>query len=170
FLQSRPVGHKSRRMVFVDYDTIECATKGMLAHQGFKWEDVDEGLKIDYDKDARSKRNTAMDEGISEKFFSVGPRKAKVESESDMFARMKAETSSGLSGGAKKSQVPKAKVQPKAKAVVGAKLQVKGKASAVATESQDQAEGLSSRAPALGLVGYSSSEDEAEPASKRPKI
>lgn len=40
-------------MVFVDYDTIEHATKALRAHQGWKWEPVDEGLKIDYDQAGR---------------------------------------------------------------------------------------------------------------------
>lgn len=43
FLQCRPVGHKSKRMVFVDYDSIEHATRALQAHQGWKWEPVDEG-------------------------------------------------------------------------------------------------------------------------------
>merc|ERR1712157_197209 len=93
FLQCRPVGHKnSRRMVFVDYDAIEHATKGLMAHQGHKWDDVDEGLKIDYDKDARSKRNTAIDDGRFEKFWPRGPRRMHLESEGEFFARLKSES------------------------------------------------------------------------------
>jgi len=92
FMQSRPIGHKrGRRMVFVDYDSIENATKGLQAHQGHFWEEMDEGLKIDYDKDARSKRNTALDEGISEKFWSLGPRREIEETDSELFARLRAE-------------------------------------------------------------------------------
>ncbi|CAE8648018.1 unnamed protein product [Polarella glacialis] len=55
--------------------------------------------------------------------------------------------------------------------LVAADAEASLEASAVASESQDQAEGSWSKAPAsaLGLGGYSSSEDEAEPASKRPK-
>ena len=34
----------------MDYDSIENATKALRAHQGWKWEPVDEGLKIDYDQ------------------------------------------------------------------------------------------------------------------------
>ena len=44
FLQCRPVGHKSKRMVFVDYDSIEHASRALQAHQGWKWEPVDEGV------------------------------------------------------------------------------------------------------------------------------
>jgi len=92
YLQCRPVGHKtSRRMVFVDYDTIEAATKAMQAHQGHKWEDVDDGLKIDYDHDARCKRNTALDEGRYERFFPRGPRKVKAETDAALFARLRSE-------------------------------------------------------------------------------
>eukprot|EP00450_Noctiluca_scintillans_P029147 CAMPEP_0194539578 /NCGR_PEP_ID=MMETSP0253-20130528/79573_1 /TAXON_ID=2966 /ORGANISM="Noctiluca scintillans" /LENGTH=209 /DNA_ID=CAMNT_0039385867 /DNA_START=29 /DNA_END=654 /DNA_ORIENTATION=- len=92
FLQCRPVGHKrSRRMVFVDYGEVEHATRGMQAHQGHKWEPVDVGLQIDYDHDARTKRNVALDEGRFEKFWPCGPRKAKLETDGELFARLKAQ-------------------------------------------------------------------------------
>merc|ERR1712087_914919 len=92
YIQCRPIGHKkARRMVFVDYATIEQATKGLIAHQGHKWEDVDSGLKIDYDQDARTKRNIAVEEGNYEKFFPLGPRVYKEEDEDAMFARLKME-------------------------------------------------------------------------------
>mmetsp|Transcript_11543 Transcript_11543/g.21853 ORF Transcript_11543/g.21853 Transcript_11543/m.21853 type:complete len:230 (+) Transcript_11543:58-747(+) len=91
FLQCRPVGHKARRMVFVDYDSIEQATQAMQSHQGFKWEDVDEGLKIDYDQDARCKRNTALDQGIYDKFYPIAVRKPRLETEAELFARLRDE-------------------------------------------------------------------------------
>eukprot|EP00930_Biecheleria_cincta_P077162 TRINITY_DN64436_c0_g1_i1.p1 TRINITY_DN64436_c0_g1~~TRINITY_DN64436_c0_g1_i1.p1 ORF type:complete len:249 (-),score=52.03 TRINITY_DN64436_c0_g1_i1:105-851(-) len=164
FLQCRPVGHKARRMVFVDYDSISCATKGMQAHQGFRWEDVDEGLNIDYDKDARCKRNTALDAGHFEKFWPIGSRKAKVESDSELFARLKAESNPS---GSKRpaADVPKAK--PKAKAFA-ARLQIKSK---------DQSEERCSPAPApepasaaaagVGLVTYDSSDSEDDPGKEQ---
>merc|ERR1719272_1346772 len=76
-------------MVFIDYDTIEHATRGIQAHQNHKWEDGDVGLKIDYDKDARSKRSAAVDEAERfEKFWPIAPRTAKVESEAELFAQL----------------------------------------------------------------------------------
>lgn len=92
FLQARPVGYKtSRRMVFVDYDSPEHAHKAMIAHQGHKWHEVDVGLKIDFDHDARTKRNVALDQGHFEKFWPCGPRRARPESERDIYARLKSE-------------------------------------------------------------------------------
>mmetsp|Transcript_70804 Transcript_70804/g.207466 ORF Transcript_70804/g.207466 Transcript_70804/m.207466 type:complete len:282 (-) Transcript_70804:76-921(-) len=130
FLQCRPVGHKqTRRMVFVDYDSIENATAAMQAHQGHKWEDVDAGLKIDYDQDARSKRNTALDQGLYEKFWAIGPRIARPPSDADLFTQLRSEAMEAAATRpslvpalAPQSSMPqKAKVKPS----VGAQLKVK---------------------------------------------
>ncbi|CAE7215185.1 unnamed protein product [Symbiodinium sp. CCMP2456] len=137
FLQCRPVGHKSRRMVFVDYDAIEHATRAMQAHQGFKWEDVDDGLKIDYDQDARSKRNTALDQGIYDKFYPIGARTAKLESESELFARLREQSEQPTSLSVRKSILKNSKTGSKA---FKAAFQVKAKDSTPASEEAEQSE------------------------------
>lgn len=158
FLQCRPVGHKSKRMVFVDYDSIEHATRALQAHQGWKWEPVDEGLKIDYDQDARNKRNTALDLGLYEKFYAIGPRKAEVESESQMFARLKAESSSGSATKSSKAP-PAAKAKEKGLGALGAKIQIKSRDAKAAKAAAE----VESKAGASGaLVQYSSDSEEAE--------
>ena len=208
FLQCRPVGHKSKRMVFVDYDSIEHATRALQAHQGWKWEPVDggfwdenvemdvsdvffcsfscsgsrlynrfyfllpidssifkvqtmlkpTGLKIDYDQDARNKRNTALDLGLYEKFYAIGPRKAEVESESQMFARLKAESSSGSTTKSSKAP-PAAKAKEKGLGALGAKIQIKSKDAKAAKAAAE----VESKAGASGaLVQYSSDSEEAE--------
>lgn len=159
YLQCRPVGHKSKRMVFVDYDSIEHATKALQAHQGWKWEPVDEGLKIDYDQDARSKRNTALDMGLYEKFYAIGVRKAEVESESQMFARLRAESSANPRSAAAKA-APKAKSKGGNQQGVGAKIQIKrSDAKDAAEDSKDSKEDSKEDLKAGGLVQYSSSEE-----------
>ncbi|CAK9118687.1 unnamed protein product [Durusdinium trenchii] len=170
FLQCRPVGHKSRRMVFVDYDTIEHATKALRAHQGWKWEPVDEGLKIDYDQDARRKRNCALDLGLYEKFWAIGERKPPQESEKEMFARLKAEADLPKT----ESKISKAHGQAskgRGTGSLGAKIQIKNK-EPKETETSAAAPGAATEpaAPSL-LVNYSSdSEEEApETATKRPR-
>ena len=168
FLQCRPVGHKSKRMVFVDYDTIEHATKALQAHQGWKWEPIDEGLKIDYDQDARCKRNTALDLGLYEKFYAIGPRKAPLESESEMFARLKAEGSvqadkkrpgPGPSG-------PKAsKATTTGGGTLGAKILIRNKGSKDVHGSKDASKEIPQIAvisESKGLVQYGSSSGEEE--------
>lgn len=169
FLQCRPVGHKSKRMVFVDYDTIEHATKALQAHQGWKWEPIDEGLKIDYDQDARCKRNTALDLGLYEKFYAIGPRKAPLESESEMFARLKAEGSvqadkkrpgPGPSG-------PKASkaTGPSGGGTLGAKILIRNKGPKDVNE-KDASKEIPEESPVIseskGLVQYGSSSSEEE--------
>ena len=139
FLQCRPVGHKSRRMVFVDYDAIEHATRAMQVHQGFKWEDVDEGLKIDYDQDARSKRNTALDQGIYDKFYPCGARTAKLESESELFARLREQSEQPASLSVRKSILKNSKTMTSSKAFKAA-FQVKAKDSTPASEQAEQSE------------------------------
>ena len=158
FLQCRPVGHKSRRMVFVDYDAVENATRALQTHQGFKWDDVDEGLKIDYDQDARSKRNTAMDQGIYDKFYAIGARKAKQESESELFARLREQSEfSGVTSMTRKTVQKNLKKDPKS----CARLQVKAK-----TKSEDQpaeVKGTSvSTGPFTSLVSYDSDSEDVE--------
>jgi len=170
FLQCRPVGHKSKRMVFVDYDTIEHATKALQAHQGWKWEPIDEGLKIDYDQDARCKRNTALDLGLYEKFYAIGPRKAPLESESEMFARLKAEgVNAGSVKGSSLKESPVAKAEkkrpaagPKASSftststgVLGAKILIRRE-----NASKDGSKETKISVESKGLVQYSSSEEE----------
>ena len=171
FLQCRPVGHKSKRMVFVDYDTIEHATKALQAHQGWKWEPIDEGLKIDYDQDARCKRNTALDLGLYEKFYAIGPRKAPLESESEMFARLKAEGSvqadkkrpgPGPSG-------PKASkaTGPTGGGTLGAKILIRNKGPKdVHVNQKDASKEIPKESPVIseskGLVQYGSSSSEEE--------
>jgi hypothetical protein len=59
----RPSAHTHS---FVDYESISHATKGMVAHQNFRFPGVSlnrGGLLIDYDKDSRSKRNRAYEKG-----------------------------------------------------------------------------------------------------------
>ena len=161
FLQCRPVGHKSKRMVFVDYDSIEHATRALKAHQGWKWEPVDEGLKIDYDQDARNKRNTALDLGLYEKFYAIAPRKAEVESESQMFARLKAES--------KEPNVARARAPAKAKAPLGglgAKIQIKSKDPKEIKESDGKTAKDGDESKATGLVQYSSDSEEEQPAKR----
>lgn len=177
YLQCRPVGHKSRRMVFVDYGSIDHATLGMQAHQGFKWEDVDVGLKIDYDKDARSKRNTALDEGLFEKFWAIGPRKPKAESDQEMFARLKAEATDDRPT----ARAPVAVAVPaRPKPAILARFQIKGKPAVeqvaevapAATADPDTREVRAEGSQALGgllAYGSDSEEESAEPASKKLK-
>ncbi len=155
FLQCRPVGHKSKRMVFVDYDTIEHATKALQAHQGWKWEPVDEGLKIDYDQDARCKRNTALDLGLYEKFYAIGPRTAPLESESEMFARLKAERAEKVDS-VKAKRPAKASMTsgPSGGGTLGAKILIRNKEKEVLSETKIS--------ESKGLVQYSSSEEEVE--------
>ena len=113
------------------------------------------GLKIDYDQDARNKRNTALDLGLYEKFYAIGPRKAEVESESQMFARLKAESSSGSTTKSSKAP-PAAKAKEKGLGALGAKIQIKSKDAKAAAE-------VESKAGASGaLVQYSSDSEEAE--------
>eukprot|EP00746_Dinoflagellata_sp_MGD_P139075 gnl/MRDRNA2_/MRDRNA2_72599_c0_seq1.p1 gnl/MRDRNA2_/MRDRNA2_72599_c0~~gnl/MRDRNA2_/MRDRNA2_72599_c0_seq1.p1 ORF type:complete len:249 (+),score=68.28 gnl/MRDRNA2_/MRDRNA2_72599_c0_seq1:107-853(+) len=59
----RPVaGTGQKRMVFVDYSSIQAATMGLRTHQDQKFRATDaSGLKIDFDKDKRTKRNWALD-------------------------------------------------------------------------------------------------------------
>lgn len=144
YLQARPVGHKtSRRMVFVDYGSPEHAHKAMIAHQGHKWEDVDEGLKIDFDHDARCKRNTALDEGRFEKFWPCGTRKKRLESDRDMFARLRAEAVEQTHMMAQSAQTASvAPPQKKQRTGIAAKLQVKGK-STLSIESRASGDGNS---------------------------
>jgi len=55
-----------RKMCFVDYESIPHATKGMIAHQNFRFHGISlnhGGLLIDYDKDSRAKRNRAYEKG-----------------------------------------------------------------------------------------------------------
>ncbi|CAE8586345.1 unnamed protein product, partial [Polarella glacialis] len=65
FCMLRAVGGGTRKMVFVDYGSEVHATQAMRKHQGLKLdpEEPSEGLKIDFDKDARSKRSRAMEKG-----------------------------------------------------------------------------------------------------------
>ena len=125
------------------------------------------GLKIDYDQDARSKRNTALDMGLYEKFYAIGPRKAEVESESQMFARLKAESSSGSA--TKSSKAPPAKAKEKGLGALGAKIQIKSKdaKAAKAAESEESKAGASGSSGAL--VQYSSDSEEEEQKVKRAK-
>lgn len=130
FMQCRPIGHKkSRRMVFVDFDCIDHASLAMKRHQGHKWEDVDEGLKIDYDQDARCKRNTALDEGMFEKFWPIGPRVARAETDQELFARLRAEATNDAeppsSLAAPMRKRPLAPVTFKAQSGAAARLHVK---------------------------------------------
>ena len=168
FLQCRPVGHKSRRMVFVDYDAIDHATSAMRMHQGFKWEDVDEGLRIDYDQDARSKRNTALDQGIYDKFYPIAARKPVAESESEWFARLR-EQSGTSSGTAPKTSltVRKAALKHSKDAKnCSARIQVRARndkadscSSAEGAQNERVAEN-SAEASFASLVGYESDSDD----------
>lgn len=127
FLQCRPVGHKlARRMVFVDYDSIPNATTAMQAHQGHKWEEIDEGLKIDFDQDAREKRNTALDQGLYEKFWAVGPRVPKAASEAELWSKLRAEALEEKSKSLLPTKTPVVSKRPRAKASLAAHLRVKG--------------------------------------------
>eukprot|EP00928_Gymnodinium_smaydae_P049734 TRINITY_DN3339_c1_g3_i2.p1 TRINITY_DN3339_c1_g3~~TRINITY_DN3339_c1_g3_i2.p1 ORF type:complete len:321 (-),score=98.44 TRINITY_DN3339_c1_g3_i2:18-980(-) len=184
FLQCRPVGHKQRRrMVFVDYDSIEAATRGMRLHQGRKFAPEDEGLRIDFDKDARQKRNIALDQGRFEKFFPIGVRKAYVESEEAVFARERSEAleasrlaavgaavgaagaGAARSGGGSGEAVAKAKAKSRAKpkarrTAVGAKLRVRKvgeEAGATSAEQPDAVDAAASK-PLQGLLGGYGSE------------
>eukprot|EP00929_Paragymnodinium_shiwhaense_P093229 TRINITY_DN5336_c1_g1_i1.p1 TRINITY_DN5336_c1_g1~~TRINITY_DN5336_c1_g1_i1.p1 ORF type:complete len:279 (-),score=93.44 TRINITY_DN5336_c1_g1_i1:87-923(-) len=89
----RPVGGK-KRMVFVDYDSVSCATKAMQKHQGHVWEGSTGCLKIDYDKDERNKRSRAVDAGHHGKWKGFGrlsSKRRKRETEGELFARLKRE-------------------------------------------------------------------------------
>ena len=122
------------------------------------------GLKIDYDQDARNKRNTALDLGLYEKFYAIGPRKAEVESESQMFARLKAESS----GAATKSRAPPAAKAKEKGGALGAKIQIKSKDAKDAKAAGGEVESKSGASGAL--VQYSSdSEEEEEQNMKRAK-
>ena len=158
FLQCRPVGHKSRRMVFVDYDAIENATRAMQAHQGFKWEDVDEGLKIDYDQDARSKRNTALDKGIYDKFYPIGDRKPRLETESEMFARLREQ--SEQSGSTKSVTVRKNQVKNWRNGARGCGSRFLVKTKSKDDKNEEQSTASVSQSPGIGsLVSYESDSD-----------
>lgn len=175
FMQCRPVGHKkARRMCFIDYDSTDAATKGMQAHQGHKWENVDSGLSIDFDHDARSKRNTAMDEGNFEKFFPSGPRKEKAEDVGEQFARAQDEEAEAVLADRLSRPVlavRQLKSKP-AKAAAAARLQIRNKADgttvlaagAVAPAVAKAADGEGKRADGAlgGLLGYASDDEDDE--------
>lgn len=167
FMQCRPVGHKrSRRMCFIDYSSIEDATRGMRMHQGQKFEPADAGLSIDFDHDARQKRNTALDEGIFEKFFPCGPRVAQAEDEGALFHRLREDDLLSPALGRKAKAVHGKQAKAKAKAVVRARLQITrtdggGEIQVVGADTPGAASG-----PEVeqfgGLVGYSSGSEAAE--------
>merc|ERR1712204_41568 len=87
---------------------------------GFEAGDV--GLKIDYDKDARSKRSAAVDESERfEKFWPVAPRKVKEESEAELFARLK-DTADEENRAVSSTSVAVAQRQAKRKQIKAARL------------------------------------------------
>mmetsp|Transcript_42380 Transcript_42380/g.111634 ORF Transcript_42380/g.111634 Transcript_42380/m.111634 type:complete len:340 (+) Transcript_42380:29-1048(+) len=61
FLSARPVGTTKRRLAFIDFETIRDATLSMRMHQGYKFPGTKAGIRIDYDKDKRQKRNAAIE-------------------------------------------------------------------------------------------------------------
>lgn len=133
FIRCRPVSHHTngpskRRMCFIDYDTVTNSSVGMKAHQGHKWDAVDEGLKIDYD-DAPSKR---MGSDYYEKFWPVAPRKPRVETDEEMWSRLKVEQATADADSRRAAFVPPASsaagafaARHRPKAALGAKLQVR---------------------------------------------
>eukprot|EP00927_Polykrikos_kofoidii_P005375 TRINITY_DN1212_c0_g2_i1.p1 TRINITY_DN1212_c0_g2~~TRINITY_DN1212_c0_g2_i1.p1 ORF type:complete len:308 (+),score=45.37 TRINITY_DN1212_c0_g2_i1:113-1036(+) len=95
FLQCRPVSRSGRRMVFVDYDSVACATKGLRRHQGQTWAGDSTGLSIDYDKDERAKRSRAIDTPNKWQRFGRAPvKRSKRESEGELFVRLKRDAAS----------------------------------------------------------------------------
>lgn len=166
YLQCRPVGHKfTRRMVFVDYGTIDDAQMAMRMHQGHKWHEVDEGLKIDYDHDARSKRNTAMDEGRFEKFWPIAQRVAKAESDAAVFARLRemADDAAPAAPVTKATAKARAHERGKRKRTVGAKIQVKGRVVARAGAEAGASAAAPGAAGALGgLAAYDSESEKSD--------
>lgn len=173
YIQCRPVGHKkARRMIFVDYATIEQATKGLQAHQGHKWEPVDSGLKIDYDQDARTKRNIAVEEGNYEKFWPLAPRREQQEDEESMFDRLRMEEEEFLIASRRRDTVRalgkgKAKAKANAKGGFRAKLQITREgasldASEALRANNDSAAAADSLEGVGALTGYASDSDDDE--------
>lgn len=132
YLRCRPVSHHSnaaakRRMCFIDFDTILNSTAAMQAHQGHKWEEVDEGLKIDYDDDPTKR----MGDGFYEKFWPICPRKPKVETDEEMWSRLKAEQATAAVEASRKGTAQVAlsvagqSAKQRPKVVVGAKFQIR---------------------------------------------
>eukprot|EP00929_Paragymnodinium_shiwhaense_P112998 TRINITY_DN81269_c0_g1_i1.p1 TRINITY_DN81269_c0_g1~~TRINITY_DN81269_c0_g1_i1.p1 ORF type:complete len:265 (+),score=78.30 TRINITY_DN81269_c0_g1_i1:80-874(+) len=178
FLQCRPVGHKrNRRMCFIDYGSIEDATRGLRAHQGHKWDPIDKGLKIDFDHDARQKRNVALDSGHYEPFFATRERVAPEEDEGEIFKRLRQEAKEDAREEKKFRAAPppskKARKASSGKSLVkkgfAAKLKIK-KAGAEAAETEedqktaatDATGGASKSAPLGGLLGYGSESESSE--------